>query len=55
MKVIITDKHGVSVDGRPYAMGSTVDKEENETTKKSWIESGIAKVVDNIKPVKENV
>ncbi len=55
MKVEITDKHGVLVDGKLYTKGQAVDKEENEGTKKAWVESGIAVKVDEIKVKKENV
>jgi len=55
MKVEITDKHGVSIDGRLYNIGQSVDKEETDGTKKAWIESGIAVQVEDIKPKKENV
>ena len=55
MKVEITDKHGVLVDGRLYSAGQTVDKEETEGTKKAWIDSGIAVKVEDIKVKKENV
>jgi len=55
MKVEITDKHGVSIEGRLYNAGQTVDKEETEGTKKAWIESKIAVKVEDIKVKKDNV
>lgn len=53
MKVEITDKHGVLIDGRLYVKGQAVDKEETEGTKKAWIESGIAVKVDESKVKKD--
>lgn len=54
MKIEITDKHGVRIDGKSFLGGSVVDKEADNTTKQSLIEAGVAKVV-NDKPEKTNV
>lgn len=55
MKVEITDKHGVKVDGKTYIQGQVIDKEEDNTTKQALIESGVAKVSEEVKKEKVNV
>lgn len=52
MKVEITSKQDVRVEGRVYVLGQAVDKEEDEATKKAWVESGIAKEITGTEPVK---
>jgi hypothetical protein len=51
MKVEITSKQNVRVEGREYLLGQVVDKQEDENVKKAWIESGVAKPIEE-KPLK---
>ena len=53
MKIEITDKHGVRIDGKTFLCGQSIDKEADNTTKQSLIDAGVA--VENSKPEKANV
>jgi len=54
MKIEITDKHGVRIDGKSFLSGQVLDKEADNTTKQALIDAGVAKV-SNEKPEKTNV
>lgn len=55
MKVEITSKTDVRVGGKTYSSGTVVNQEEDDTTKKAWIEAGIASEVkgNELKPEKK--
>lgn len=51
MKIKITDKNGVRIDGKTYLQGQVIDKEEHEVTKQSLVDSKLAEETKETKVV----